>query len=269
MVKNTAAWLIFIALMLIFGSQADALCQSPDNLRSVSGTAHCLAIKTHSPPRGPTKTLVVVLHGDLSSGDDADYIIPVASRAASYGSIGVAIARPGYTLDGRTSSGEPTRDQSRDDRYTAYEINSIAAAVASLKKHHGAERVVMIGHSGGAIFSGVMLGSAAPLVDVAILVSCPCDVPNWRSANGWEPLENAESPVDHLSDVPKSSKIIALTGKRDKNTWPGLAQDYVKKASSMGLDATFYMVEFARHRFSGIGGSDEFTESLIQAVRSR
>lgn len=269
MKKNFKAWLIAFLLVIICVSQADARCESPDNLNYVSGTAHCFAIKTHFPLRGSTKTLAVVLHGDLSSGNDADYIIRVAGRAAAYGSVGVAMARPGYTLDGRTSSGEPTRDQSLDDRYSAYEINSIAAAVASLKKHHGAERVVMIGHSGGAIISGVMLGSSAPLVDVAILVSCPCDVPGWRSANGMDPLDNAESPVDHLSDVPKSSRIFALTGKRDKNTWPSLARDYVKKAKSRGIDAEFFVVGFAGHGFREIDGSEEFTETLIQAIRSR
>ena len=270
MVKKTAACLMLFvfALIPIFGSHADANCESPDNLNSVSGAAHCLAIKTHLPASSSTKTLVVVLHGDLSSGNDADYIIRVARRAASYGAIGVAMARPGYTLDGRTSSGTATRDQSRDDRYTAYEISSIAAAVSALKKHHGARRVVMVGHSGGAVFSGVMLGMSAPLVDVAILVSCPCDVPRWRSSHGWRPLESAESPIDYLSDAPKSARIIALTGKRDKNTWPEIARDYIQRARGIGLDAKFLMIEFAGHGFSGIDASDEFTEALIQAIRS-
>ena len=200
---------------------------------------------------------------------DADYIIPVAGRAASYGAIGVAMARPGYTLDGRTSSGVATRDQSRSDRFTAYEINSIAAAVATLKKHHGAKRVVMVGHSGGAVVSGVMLGSSAPLVDVVILVSCPCDMPGWRYSHGREPFENAESPIDYLSDAPKSSKIFALTGERDKNTWPEIAQDYVKKARDMGLDATFFMIQKAGHGFRRLGRSAEFKNSLRQAIDLR
>ena len=271
MMKKTAAWFMFFvfAVMPIFGNHADASCESPDNLNSVSGTAHCLAIKTHSPPSGSKKTLVVVLHGDLSRGGDADYIIPVAGRAASYGAIGVAMARPGYTLDGRTSSGVATRDQSRSDRFTAYEINSIAAAVATLKKHHGAKRVVMVGHSGGAVVSGVMLGSSAPLVDVVILVSCPCDMPGWRYSHGREPFENAESPIDYLSDAPKSSKIFALTGERDKNTWPEIAQDYVKKARDMGLDATFFMIQKAGHGFRRLGRSAEFKNSLRQAIDLR
>lgn len=269
MKKIFTVWLVAVLLAIICVSEVYARCELPDNINYVSGTAHCLAIETFSPAGSSSKTLAVVLHGDLSRGGDADYIIPVAGRAAAYGAIGVAMARPGYTLVGRASTGEPTRDQSLDDRFTAYEISSIAAAVASLKKHHGAERVVMIGHSGGAVISGVMLGSSAPLVDVAILVSCPCDIPRWRASQGWGLLDNAESPIDYLSDAPKSSKIIALTGKDDKNTWPEFARDYVTEARGMGLDAAFYLIEFARHSFGPIGSSDEFMESLIQAIRSR
>lgn len=66
--------------------------------------------------------------------------MPVAGRAAAYGAIGAAMARPGHTLDGRTSSGEAKREQSRDDIYTIQEINSIVAAVASLPDFTGSER---------------------------------------------------------------------------------------------------------------------------------
>mgnify|MGYP003389371873 FL=1 len=77
----------------------------------------------------------------------------------------------------------------------------MAAAVANLKKHHGVASVVMVGHSGGAAISGVILGRSAPLVDAVLLVSCPCDVPKWRDARDRKPLENAESPVDYLKSV--------------------------------------------------------------------
>ena len=49
-------------------------------------------------------------------------------------------------------------------------MDSVAAAVAALRKHHNASRVVVVGHSGGAANAGVILGRAAPLVDVAVLI---------------------------------------------------------------------------------------------------
>ena len=267
--KSFGVFVGSLALVSVFGWEAVAEkpCAAPDNVKSVSGTAHCLQIKTYTPRQGPGKTLVVVLHGDLSRGGTADYIASVAGISATYGAVGVAMARPGYTLDGRTSSGVATRIQARWYRYRSEEIDSIAAAVAALKKHHRAERVVMVGHSGGAVISGVMLGRAAPLVDVAILVSCPCDVANWRRLRDWRPLVNAESPVDYLSAVPKTSKIHALTGERDRNTWPDLAEDYVEKAKGMGLDATFHLVKKAGHGFGRLD-ANQLDEALWNAIKS-
>ena len=268
--KNCTAFIALFAVTCLLGTQAIAEkpCGSPDNIRQVSGIAHCLQIKTYLPRQGPANTLVVVLHGDLSRGGSADYIASVAGISATYGAVGVAMARPGYTLDGRTSSGVATRDQARFYLYGSEEIDSITAAVAALKKHHAANRLVMIGHSGGAVISGVMLGRAAPLVDVAILVSCPCDVASWRRINGYRPLVNAESPVDYLSAAAKTAKIYAVTGERDRNTWPILAEDYVEKAKGMGLDATFFLVKKAGHGFSQLD-RDELDEALWQAIASR
>ena len=62
-------------------------------------------------PDGSARTLAVLLHGALSRGGDADYIIGTARISATYGAVGVAMARPGYTLDGRTSTGVATRNK--------------------------------------------------------------------------------------------------------------------------------------------------------------
>ena len=247
------------------GDQFGGGCDSPDNMTYVAGSAHCFGIRTHVPKSGSAKTLVVALHGDMSGGGDPNYIISPIIEAYILGAIGVAMARPGYAIDGRESSGVPTRSQHRNDKMTLSEISSIASAVATLKKHHGAERVVMVGHSGGAIVSGVMLGSAAPLVDAAILVSCPCDIQAWRSSRGGE-WENAASPSDFLSFVPKSARIYALTGEYDNNTHPQLARDYVKNAKDAGLNATFFLVKSASHGYEDLGESPEFMKALKSAI---
>ena len=269
--KNITVVLATLALVSILGraAHADERCASPDNVKSVSGAAHCLQIQTFMPSGGAAKTLAVVLHGDLSRGHDADYIAPVAGKAAAYGAVGVAMARPGYTLDGRTSSGTATRNQDRWYVYRADETDSVAAAVAALKTHHKAERVVMVGHSGGAVISGVMLGRSAPLVDAAVLVSCPCDIEKWRWLRDRKPLPNAESPIEYLAAAPKSAKVFAVTGEKDRNTMPVLALDYVKKAKELGLDATYFGIENAGHGFRRLGPSAGFDSALKQAIDPR
>jgi predicted esterase len=257
---------VWVGTAVIPGIVVAGPCDAPDNVEYASGVAHCLAIKTYRPATLPAKSLVVVLHGDLSGGGPADYIFKVAQVAAEFGAVGVAMMRPGYTGDDRKSSGTASRDQDRDDIYRAVETDSMAAAVAVLKKHHGADRVVMVGHSGGAAIAGVMLGRSAPLVDAVLLVSCPCDVPRWRDARDRKPLRNAESPVDYLKSVPKTAHIFALTGQRDRNTFPWLGRDYVANAKSLGLNATYIEVPDASHGFGGLSRQPYVFNALKQAI---
>lgn len=269
---RNVVWALCLATGLYFAtsfgmvaSVAAETCETPDNVTKVSGSAECLAIKTYMPETS-VGTLVIVLHGDLSSGGPADYIFKVARSAAEFGAIGVAMMRPGYTGDGRKSSGVATRNQNRSDMYRGAEIDSMATAVVALKKHHGATRVVMVGHSGGAAIAGVMLGRSAPLVDAVLLVSCPCDVKRWREERRRKPFENAESPIHYLSSVPKTATIYALTGDGDSNTFPRLGRDYVAAAKALGLDATFVKVPDAGHGFGRLSRQPAIFDALKKVV---
>lgn len=217
-------------------------------------------------PEAGAGTLVIVLHGDLSRGGSADYIFTLARRAAEFGAIGVAMMRPGYSGDGRKSSGVATRDQRRSDMYRAAEIDSMAMAVAALKKQHAATRVVLAGHSGGAAIAGVMLGRSAPLIDAVLLISCPCDVKRWREERGRNPFENAESPIRYLARVPKNALIFALTGDGDRNTFPRLGRDYVAAATAHGLSATFVEVPDAGHGFGRLSRQPHIFNTLKKVI---
>lgn len=85
MSKSAKAFALLLAVCLSGTPATAAVCDAPDHLTRVSGVAHCLAIKTYLPAAGTSQTLVVVLHGDLSSGGPADYIFPVARNRQSSG----------------------------------------------------------------------------------------------------------------------------------------------------------------------------------------
>lgn len=264
-------WVLCLAVGAFSGASRTVIaetCTSPDNVTAVSGTSHCLAIKTYMSDAAAS-TLVIVLHGDLSRGGPADYIFRLARSAAEFGAVGVAMMRPGYTGDGRKSSGVATRNQNRSDMYRSGEIDSMAAAVAALKKHHGATRVVIAGHSGGAAIAGVMVGRSAPLVDAVLLISCPCDVPRWREERGRKPFENAESPIRYLSSVPKTATIYALTGEDDRNTFPRLGRDYVADAKALGLSATFVEIPDAGHGFGRLNRQPHIVDALRNAISGK
>jgi pimeloyl-ACP methyl ester carboxylesterase len=172
-----------VAGLLAPGAVMALDCPTPASPTFSKGADHCLAVKTVAPgPEGGT--LAVVLHGDLSRGGPADYIIPVAEMAAERGAAALVLARPGYTVDGRSSTGVASRDQDRTQLYTAAEIDRIGVAVVNLKAFHGADQVVLIGHSGGAVAAGVLLGRRPDLVNGVLLISCPCDVPTWGGSRG-------------------------------------------------------------------------------------
>lgn len=281
MLRAIAALLAFqIAAFCWIGvaAGADDDCAPADNLTYVPGGGECFAIQTYLPATGAASqsansatesgtTLVVVLHGDLSRGGPADYIFPVAEHAADHGAVGVAMMRPGYSGGGRTSTGTASRRERRPQIYTADEMDGIAAAVQALKLHHAAETVVMIGHSGGAVMAGVILGRHPGLVRRALLISCPCDIPTWRRMRNRNPLPNAENPIDYVEKIQAGTVIRLLTGTKDTNTRPTLAADYAAKAAATGLDAIAAEIPGAGHNidanFIASGGFQETFRSIV------
>ena len=236
-----------LIVVAVSSNQAQAkTCKNADNVTYVQGGRHCLAIKTFPAGTG-TETLVIVLHGDLSRGGPADYIFPVAKSAASRTVSAVVMMRPGYTGDGRKSTGRPSRSQSRNELYKRSEIDSIGVAISELKSHYGAKQLILVGHSGGALISGVLLGRQPDLVDGVVLIACPCNVPRWRQKRGRNPLPLAQSPHKWLKHASAGAKIVAITGSDDRNTFPDLAREYVAAAKARGLDAEFLLVQGAGH----------------------
>ena len=81
----------------------------------------------------------------------------------------------------------------------------------------------MIGHSGGATIVGDLLGQQGAAVDGALLVSCPCDVAEWRkhmqSIKGgaiWERPVRSLSPLALVDNIPAAAKIWLLLGGNDQ-----------------------------------------------------
>ena len=114
-------------------------------------------------------------------------MVAFAKRITRRGVTAAAMMQPGYTGAGVTFTGTPVRDRRRDDKFRKREMDSIAAAIARLKAHHGAERLILVGHSAGAIVSGVLLGRTPDLADAAVLVACPGNIAKWRRSHGRGP----------------------------------------------------------------------------------
>lgn len=233
--RNLLAAAAAAAALSTAASAMAAPCPSPDHRTRVSGGDECLAMRTYG-AGGARPTLIVVLHGDVSAGGPARYHFPIAEGFANAvpGAVAVALVRPGYEDgSGGASSGN---NHGRVDQYTAANIDAVAGAIAALKAHHRAARVVLVGHSGGAATAGVIVGRHPGLADAAVLVACPCDIARWRQ--GRRSWTRSESPSTYAARVPASTVVSAITGDRDDNTPPSLARDYAASLAARGLRAT-------------------------------
>lgn len=249
-VRPALALFLLLSSAAFAWSQPMAACDTGSPTAVVWGGDACLVIVTEFPNDPLNETVLVVgIHGDLRAGRKGDYIFDVARRAAGLGAVGVGMIRPGYTGDGRVSTGVALFDEPPKDRYSADEMDRIADALRRLRDVHAAERLIVVGYSGGAAATGVILGRHPGLIDRAVLLGCPCDVARWRKMWNRAPYPKAESPSAYIDRVPKGTVIHLLTGAGDDVTPPVLGADYAAAARRAGLDARFTAVEGANHDY--------------------
>jgi pimeloyl-ACP methyl ester carboxylesterase len=241
---------LFAWLLLGCGA-ASAACPPDSRITSwVYGGRLCQAVTTFG-NEADASTLIVVVHGDISDGGAATYHVAFAEALARPGAIVVALTRPGYTDDqGRVSEGHT---YGRQDNYTPQNIAAVGGAIAALKSHYRPRRVIYLGHSGGAAIGGVLIGKARGLIDAAVLVSCPCDIPHWLRERKQPAWKRSESASQYAARVPRDARVVVIAGESDTNTFPAQAEDYVKALARRGIDARFVLVEGAGHGLSGLG----------------
>lgn len=182
--------------------------------------------------------MAVFLHGDVSSGRSADYMLSSAQRFVNDvpGAHAVVLLRPGYfDRDGRVSAGS---DCGRRDCYTETVVAVVSAAIATLKLRFGIRTIYALGHSGGSAILGNLIGRQPRLFNGVVLTSCPCDIRAWKP--GWK---DSLSPLDVADQIPKDLAVIAVTGRGDENTAPAIARRYVDVLKAAGRDATLILIE--------------------------
>ncbi len=221
-------------------------CENPDNITYVQGRDHCLALQTYW-AGGTPETLAIYFHGDVPSGRPVDFVFGIARAVALRGANAVVLIRPGFRGAGRRSSGTATHDQYSFMSRGRDEIDSIGVAVARLKAHHRAKRLVLMGSSGGALIAGVLLGLRPDLVDSVLLISCPCDVPQLLFEKGFRRSEFTQSPHKWLEKANPKAKIVAISGSADRTTPPHHVEKYIGAAKARGHDAQFLIVPGGGH----------------------
>jgi pimeloyl-ACP methyl ester carboxylesterase len=204
----------------------------------------CLALVPIGSPLVAAKTLIVMLHGDgegqLGQRQIDRWTAIGRSLSAPERNVFFMI-RPGYKSPVGNSSGWANP---KDDDYTAENMARVAGALATLKATYKSEKLVLVGHSGGAATSALVLGKHPGVADAALLLGCPCDVPPWRDHRNTQrgrggPWSNSLNPLDFTAIIPAGTHVMAVTGSQDDNTLPEFAKRWVEKASASGVKALY------------------------------
>ena len=205
----------------------------PDNIAGVAGEGECLVLRTFG-AEPENRALIVFVHGDDNipeGGRPRDYLAGLARGVSGDGATAVVLLRPGhhdYRNRGSTARGGRYRSD-----WFLHDTKAVSDAITRLKRHHGAERVVLVGHSIGGAIGRVILARNPGLVDSAVLIACLCN---------WAPGV-AEVLSTDLADV----EVVALTGANDTITSPWIARNYIAGLARRGVAATFVEVAGKGH----------------------
>ena len=280
--KKNALLMNKIALALFFAgcstaspaAQPDQCADGkrPDNITQAGGNGVCMAIKVFSPAAVDARQpLIVLTHSDNGGSMTGDGF-PTLARTISerFNSITIFMLRPGYRGNFGKSDGYANRE---DDDYSKANVEYMARALRDLRQAHPGKKVVMVGHSGGAAMTGLLLALHPELIEAAVLAGCPCDVGPWRRWRATSagksniPWTNSLSPLDNTKQVSKRAVVIAITGEKDNNTLPQFSQTYIAALQRYGVEkAQFVLAAGATH--VAVLRAPEFFEAIQSAVRA-
>ena len=234
-------------------------CNPPDNINWVSGNGECLRTITFNAKQNP-KSLVVFLHGDTSSGRAADYFTRVVTKISPEENdiVVVVLLRPGY-FDSQTifSTGNA---HNRYDNNTPHNVKAIAEAIDNLKTHYNPEKLIVVGYSGGAIATGVIIGKYPDIIDASVLIACPCNLFSWKSH--WK---KSLSPSTYMKKIGNNTKVIGIAGTEDKTVPPRFTNQYIEKLTNAGIDASYKEAKGFSHY--NVFMSEEVIEAIDELTK--
>jgi len=236
--------IFFIFIILFFFTSSNAIaknCFREDFVNFVSDAVGCIAINIHKEQqfnknRDNKKKLVIFIHGDQLE-KKVYYFDQFASKFTTTNSLVISITRPGW-INKHNNKSDGKKNTNYGDNYIPKDdVDPIYRTIKKLKKKYKIDQTLIIGHSGGAAVTGILIGRFPKLIHEAVLISCPCIVPPWRK-NFFDRLEEktnkklcmpkfkSHSPHEYIKKINPNLKIHIFVGTRDKNTLPIYSINY-------------------------------------------
>ncbi|WP_440056820.1 alpha/beta fold hydrolase (plasmid) [Pseudoalteromonas sp. T1lg65] len=268
--KSVLKHLVIISLVISFFAHAKQNCSDLDN--EVWANQQCTKIETYkSNTLSSSPSLAIVLHGDAHQWPPSShYRIAQKLSQLQDNVIAVGMLRPGYSDDwGRTSDGE--RGDTVGDNYDDARVIQIAEAITNLKNHHKAQKVVVLGHYGGATILGRLIAMYPNLVDHAVMVSCNCNINAWRKALYERTQEDifkdkllVTSPMDLAHKVSDSTAVSLIVGKNDKKTGPVYSREYYNVLKNLSKNVSLNVVDGNHYIFSHQAVVNTASKALVR-----
>ena len=243
-------------------------CSPADNLNWVVGKDECLRIITLNRDESVSlDALVVYLHGDgARTIRPSDSLKHRARKINKKNVAHIILMRPGYYDSARNfSTGISDRRSRRGTGYNSHNVEEIALAIKKLKDFHKPNKIIIVGHSGGAAIVALILDRHPGIAKGAILAACPCNVNKWAQMGGKRSGRGALSPHDYVENIGPDVTVIALTGTKDDNTFPILAVEYIEKLKKNSINAKFIGVEGETH--NGVVKSPQFYSAINEMLK--
>lgn len=243
-------WL-FTVTLFVMASTSSVAAQTRVSANEVVVEGITTQVRTYrSEELTEQPVLLVALHGDAPFNNPSyQYAFARLVAKEVTNAIAIGLLRPGYTDDeGRTSDG--VRGATVGTNYDAPRIEQIAAAIAQLKTHHKADKLILAGHSGGSAITGKLIATYPGLVDHAVIVSCPCDINPWRKDmfentqyDGFKGDLDVVSPIDVVSSIANDTSISLFVGRGDQSTRPYLSHQYLARLHEQGTTASLTLLD--------------------------
>jgi hypothetical protein len=111
-----------------------------------------------------------------------------------------------------------------DGRYSDAVVSSMVAAVEVVLAESAADRVVLIGYSGGGVLA-LLVAERVKRVDTVVTIAANLDIAAWTALHGYSALSTSVNPA-HVSTWREGLRQIHLVGQNDRNVPPQLVRDF-------------------------------------------
>ncbi len=129
----------------------------------------------------------------------------------------------------------------------------VAAAIETLRAHHRARRVVVMGFSGGARLIARMVQQELGQFDAALLYGCACEDPSVE-------IQEATGPA-----YPRRLDFLAITGDRDFGSRGG--REFARGLARRGVRARFVALRGIGHVLDDAIWERSLKPALLRMLR--